>query len=171
LKQLLLGFSLIPTQGRLSLRLMGKPHTPHVANVIKYGGVGSIAAQRRKAEDMVLLWMDTAQISHEDLVQALKHDGKSRNLLWKLAGTENDIVKLSKDQLIQAGEGSLEGGEPGVVPKRSLYRAPSRYSITFKDRYEARRFVREWHRRPFPLQKGHKPNGEEPPIMNVEILW
>lgn len=168
LKSLIKGFTLLPTSGRLSLRLLGKPYTPHISNIVKYGGLKSLAEKENKAENMVLLWSEEGNWSEFEVRDALGEDGKRRNLPWKLMGLERDIVSLSRDQKIE----DEENADDTVGSQRSkTYRRPARYTIAFKDRHEARRFVREWHRRPFPGRKGRIGEGEEPPTMNVEILW
>ena len=170
LKQILKSFSLIPTHSRLSLRLLGKPHTPHVANVVKYGGIEALATRRAKTENMVLLWSDTGRFSQWELREALAQDGKRRNLHWMLAGQDNSITKVGRGQRTK-DEDDGEEGEGSDAQGNKDYKDFPRYTIAFKDKHEARRFVREWHRTTFPLPRAHNYEEEEPPIVNAEILW
>jgi hypothetical protein len=140
--------------------------------MIKDGGHASILKYQSKAEAMVLISSDTGRFTPHDLRDALGADGKRRNLQWRLAGGESDITGLHNDQLVEDESATdlLDGGEQRSPQKRT-FRGPPRYVIAFKDRHEARRFVREWHRRPFPLQREHNLGNEPPPIVNAQILW
>ena len=53
-----------------------------------------------------------------------------------------------------------------VAQRRSL----KRWIVRLGDENEARRFVRAWHRRPFPLLDDEV-RGEKPPVVNAEFLW
>ena len=66
--------------------------------------------------------------------------------------------------------GVEDEGENAVF-KYSSKHIPGRYVLSFTDRHEARRFVREWHKRPCPLQPQYKLGDEPPPLANAEIVW
>jgi hypothetical protein len=159
------GFSLVPGYGKLSLRTIDRPYKPTVTRMLNDGGFVAAAQQQTKSEDMVLLSIDMGRITQWDLLRAIQDDGKRRNLHWKLAGKEDAIVKLKADE---DGPGELR---EGFQPTPKGWNKPSRYIISFQDRHEVRRFVREWHRRPFPLQREHNPGDEAPPMINAEIFW
>jgi len=105
---------------------------------------------------------------------AIGRDGRERNLQWNLLPGKDDIVKLD------GGKGVSEEEEVGVElevrqdveeKKRKRWQPP-RFILSFKDNQEARRFVRAWHRRPFPLITGpQNPGDEGPAIVNAELLW
>jgi hypothetical protein len=125
---------------------------------------------------MVLLSFDRGAITIHDLRMVLGDDGRLRNLQWNLAGGEGEIFKLDAAQSddeepgedVEDPSGELEA-EP--EPKKRPFPTPARYIISFKDRCEARRFVREWHRRPFPTLRERNPGDESPPIAKAELLW
>jgi hypothetical protein len=162
------GFSLVPGYGKLSLRTIDRPYKPTVSRMLSDGGFVGAAQQQTRSEDMVLLSIDMGRITQWDLLRAIQDDGKRRNLHWKLAGKEDAIVKLKADETSEHGPGELREGFQSA-PKG--WNKPSRYIISFQDRHEVRRFVREWHRRPFPLQREHNPGDEALPMINAEILW
>lgn len=141
-----------------------------MAQVLSDGGPAAIAGQKTGSEDMVLFSVDLGQISHYDLRHAISDDGKRRNLHWNLIDGEGAIVKINSDVQEEDGESIEELGLARSPRKRNI-RAPTRYILSFKNLHEARRFIREWHRRPFPVQKEHKVGDEPPPIMNAEMFW
>lgn len=125
-----------------------------------------MARQGTNSEDMVLLSVDWGRISYIDLKNAISKDGKRRNLPWKLIAGEGAIVGVNSDE---QNEESDELGDANAArpSRRRKLRSPTRYIISFRDPHEARRFVREWHRRPFPVGREDEP----PPILNVEMFW
>jgi hypothetical protein len=154
----------VPAYSRLSLRQLNKPYQPAVLKLLSNGGPTIIARQKSGAEDMVLFSLEGGPALTEfDVLKLLEDDGRRRNLLWRLA-REGQVVKL-KDK-----SENDELGPDGMRPLR-LLNVMSRYVVSFADRYEARRFVREWHRRPCPLQKEYKLGDEPPPIVSAQIMW
>ncbi|KAF4629841.1 hypothetical protein G7Y89_g8308 [Cudoniella acicularis] len=139
-RKILRGFSLAPAYTRLHCRLVDQPYRPAVLRLLTDGGPAALVRNKSKskAEDMVLLYSDRGQISRELLQKRIKDDGKSRNLHWKLAGGEDDIMELhSKEEPdVESTDGMVGTGDKKM---RSPY--PTRWVISFKDRHEARRFV------------------------------
>jgi hypothetical protein len=176
--KLLQGFSLVPASGAVSMRLLRKPYKPTVIRMLKEGGAAARITKDCRAGEVVIFSVDIGHITQYDLEEALKDDGRRRNLHWKF-GTESEaghIFKLNYDHqgydsLEEPGGGIQESIETYRARKKAEYRRPSRYVISFRDRNEARRFVREWHRRPFPVKRQHNPGDEPIPIVNAEILW
>ena len=115
--------------------------------------------------------LDYGHISKYDLESAIADDGKRRNLHWELArGQKGDdnIVQLNHETVIEKG-----GNKDGEKRKTNAYDKPSRYIISFSNKHEARRFVREWHRRPFitKAQYVQRREDEPPPLVSAKILW
>jgi len=173
--KLLQGFSLVPASGTVSLRLMNKPYRPPVIQMLKEGGPAARITEESKAGEMVIFSVDIGHILQYDLEEALRDDGRRRNLHWKFAKEGGHIFKLNYvcqgENLEEPGEETGESIEAYRARKKAEYRRPSRYVISFRDRNEARRFVREWHQRPFPVKRPRNPGDEPIPIVNVEILW
>jgi hypothetical protein len=175
--KLLQGFSLVPTSGAVSMRLLRKPYKPTVIQMLNEGGPAARITMESKAGEMVTFSVDIGHITQYDLEEALREDGRRRNLHWKFGKEEaGHIFKLNydhqgDDSLEEAGGGTQESIETYRARKKAEYRRPSRYVISFRDRNEARRFVREWHRRPFPVKRQHNLGDEPIPIVNAEILW
>lgn len=173
--EVLRGFTLVPENGRLSLQLLEQPYRSSMRDFLTSGGPVPLVAKEGKPGEMVLFSFDRGYISHFDLVQALKKDGKRRNLHWRIGGEQEHIIQIHDNQQDDDSEEKDAGVEgftnmdPGR-PRKPIQR-PSRYIIYFKDRHEARRFVREWHRRPFSVKREYSPGDEPPPIVNAELLW
>jgi hypothetical protein len=150
MKTVLRGYSLVPGQSKIFLRLLEKPYSPAVRQVLENGGPAAVARHNTNSEDMVILSLDSKHTTWQDVRQAINADGKKRNLHWKLAGEERAVLKA-------------DGGNAG--------HGPAKFIVSFQDSHEARRFVREWHRRPFPMQREVRLGDEPPPIMDADIFW
>ncbi len=166
-------FSLVPGYSKLNLKILRSPYHPQVVKLIANGGVAQIAARKSKSGDMVLFTIDYGHITQYDLSKAIADDGRRRNLHWRLAGGlrgDDNIVRLNYNPFdSQSGEVRDELEQMKVAREARL--RPSRFVISFKDRHEARRFVREWHRRPFPQYSRPRPEDETAPLVSAKILW
>ncbi|KAI9645275.1 hypothetical protein NHQ30_006010 [Ciborinia camelliae] len=173
LQSALRNFSLIPPYTRLSLRLLQKPYRPAIAALLTTGSPNPLTFSRSQshAQDTVLftLTIPSIGLSSWGLREILEADGKRRNLLWRFA-RQGAIVRLGEKAKVRPGQELGYQGENGIGGKK-VYNTSGRYIISFLDRAEARRFVREWHKRPCPLQKEYKDGDEPPPIANAEIMW
>jgi hypothetical protein len=178
--KVLQGFSLVPAYGRLSLRMLNRPYRPPVFRMLKEGGPAARIIKESKAGEMVIFSVDVGHINQYDLLEALRDDGKRRNLHWKFGGDRaNQIVRLDcdhqDDNLGEPDEGLEQSPDPDSessrARKKNGSRRPPRYVISLKDCNEARRFVMEWHQRPFPVRQVHNPGDEPTPTVNTEILW
>ena len=170
IKQVLRGYSLVPGQRKLSLRLLNRPYSPKIAQLLSDHGPAAVARQKTDSENLVLFSVDLARIGHYDVRHAIERDGRRRNLPWGLKdGGQNSIVRVDGEPQ-SANELAVSGAAAADRQPRRNVRSPARYILAFKNTEEARRFVREWHRRPFPVQKEHKMGDEAPAIMNVEMF-
>ncbi|TVY17209.1 hypothetical protein LARI1_G003669 [Lachnellula arida] len=169
IQKLVKSFTLVPPYSRLFLRMLSKPYKPGTLRLLDEGGPGAIAARKSKAENMVLITSDIGVIGHHELLRAIREDGKRRNMHWKLALCEDPLVQLKDDPVVDELEET--GGSSESKRRTRTLRRPARYVLSFKDRHEARRFVREWHKRSMPEKREPKPGEELPPIVNAEILW
>lgn len=132
-------------------------------------GKDPLSATKEKATspDLVLFHTDSFDITEWDIFQALSLDGKKRNMHWKIVGKKDAIKRVGGSAREERERESLLAGE--YRPKTDL--SPKRFTIAFEDRHEARRFVREWHRRAFPSMKRNPSPGEPVVVVNAEILW
>ena len=146
-----------------------RPYRPQFLQLLGNGGPAAIAARKAKAGNTVLVSSDI-MVHYHPLFRAIIADGKRRNLHWRLAEGDDAIVPLKRDPLDEQIEEEI--GETSTPRARTL-RPPARYILSFQDHQEARRFVREWHKRslPVPEKKQPRPGAELPPVINAEILW
>ncbi|TVY39348.1 hypothetical protein LSUB1_G002874 [Lachnellula subtilissima] len=168
IQKLVKSFTLVPPYSQLFLRMLSKPYKPAMLRLLDEGGPGAIAARKTKADNMVLITSDIGVFDPQELLRAINDDGKRRNLHWKLALSKDRLVQLKDDPVVNGMEEET-GGSPKL--KQRTLRPPARYVLSFKDRHEARRFVREWHKRSMPEKKNPRPGEELPPVINAEILW
>ncbi|KAH8667547.1 hypothetical protein BGZ60DRAFT_431775 [Tricladium varicosporioides] len=161
------GFSVVPPFTKLSCRLVSHPYPLPLQRLLENGGPAILARDKQsKMEEKVLFYTDTVaygDLTLDTLYYRIKEDGRRRNLHWKLAGGKEDIHVLK--------EGHDQGSDEDHGTSLKVNRTPTRYVIPFTDRHEARRFVREWHRRELPLKKVYRPEDEPPPLVNAEVLW
>ncbi|CZS91954.1 uncharacterized protein RAG0_02515 [Rhynchosporium agropyri] len=160
-------FTLVPAGGRLSLRLLEPPHSKGVQWMIDAAGTASLVTRQDKSQHIVLFSTDRGHIKIGDLENAIMDDGKRRNLHWKLAGAAKEAIVKLETTTAPTRENELEAASI----RRSNFQGPARYTISFRDSNEARRFAREWHQRPYPATRVARPEEDEPPTMNAEILW
>jgi len=170
-------FTLVPpSQKYVALPLLQTPYQPRVQNVLENDGYIARPGDSITSETTVLFSTEGGEsiYSHE-LSDAIARDARKRNLQWNLAADDRAIVKLKsskRDEAVEA-ECDLQNEETDTENRRhrSIKPAPARYTISFADRQEAHRFVRAWHRRPFPFAKDRSVEDEQPPIVNAEIIW
>ncbi|QSZ31072.1 hypothetical protein DSL72_000633 [Monilinia vaccinii-corymbosi] len=173
LQTLLRNFSLVPPHTRLSLRLLQKPYRPAITTLLATGSPTPLTLSRSQShtQDTVLFTITIPSIglSSWGLREILEADGKRRNLMWRFA-RESAIVRIGEKADVKPGQAMGYRGENSIGRKKA-YNTSGRYILSFMDRAEARRFVREWHKRPCPLQREYKDGDEPPPIANAEIMW
>ena len=99
----------------------------------------------------------------------LAKDGQDRGLQWGPLNGKGSIEALDPAPSEADGTELPIADEPRKTKKRFL----QKWIIVFEDENEARRFVRTWHRMPypFPLRDESAPYGEPPPLVHAEFLW
>lgn len=166
LKQVLRGFSLVPGRNRLAMHMVNKPYTQSLRHILADGGPPVLAEKRAAGGVTVLFSVDVGYISTSDVVTALAVDGRRRNLHWKYFGGKSlDITELRPD--------GYEGHIAFPHSRKKRFKTPPKFLLNLKDEHEARRFVREWHRRPLEvIGRDHDELGQESPAMvDAEVLW
>lgn len=172
--KLLDAFSLVPGYARLSIKYLAPPHQGPLRKIMENGSPVSLLRRQTNAEFLVLFYLDCGQVNPHQLSEFINDDGRRRNLHWNLAGGHAAIVNLQQeeptvdtDTEVSISNNSVNGGGG----HKKFHQRPSRYVIPFAGEYEARRFVREWHRRPFPLREKRSLEDSFRPIINAEMLW
>lgn len=122
---------------------------------------------RSRAGRAILTWVQGYNPPLSSIREMINQDGRKRGLAWSLAGDVPAIEKVdysSDDGMTTQPNGSAKSGQ-------SKERLRRRWIVTFTDESEARRFIRRWHRRPFPLRGAGTGVGEPPSLVNAEFVW
>ncbi|KAK5161558.1 hypothetical protein LTR04_004191 [Oleoguttula sp. CCFEE 6159] len=178
LHSLLQSYALIPPSQTIELRMLMKPLTPGVQSVVGLGGYRLLADKTRKPNQEVLLSFEGLQPTAFEIRDAFNKDGRDRGLLWfgNEASAVTKVEAPKKPVNEEEEEGSPEwGGDELVKVDQQRHNSnrllANRWVIEFKSDAEAKRFVRSWHRRPFPSRLYTAGTSDTPPTINAELLW
>ncbi|MCJ1394440.1 hypothetical protein MMC18_007421 [Xylographa bjoerkii] len=180
---LLQDFTISPPSVRMSLRVSIPPYHANLQRLLEIGGYPQLVQPENRAGRAVLFWVDGYQPSALSIRTMLAKDGQDRGLQWGPLRGNGEIEVLhvhAEGNGDENGENDMTASddEPGLSAWRDIELKPKRHGhqrwiISFEDEAEARRFVRVWHRRPypFPLQGESPPQGEPHPLVHVEFMW
>ena len=165
-------YTIIPASQRaITARILTQPYSLSVQRLINNGGYPEIATTTGSVmENKVLFSLDKGFPTIQAIRLLLSKDQKERNVPWKLAGTDSDIVWLGKSKgarLVDDGEDVAED----YHDSKNHRTQHTKWILTFQDSQEARRFVRTWHQRDIEALQYHSPNGEPSPRARAELLW
>ena len=175
---LLKDYALCPLSQDPQLKLFRAPITGRIKKIVENGGYPAITRGGTDGEDRtgraVLFWVDTSSApSTEELRAALMADGRERGSWWN-CGVETlevavkdagRVEKDAKDEDIEADQPQEELSgrlEEKIYSKGRV----EKWVLTFGEAEDARRFVRRWHRRLFPVEKEM-----DEARARAEILW
>ena len=166
---LLQDYSLCPPSQRLSLKVMTAPYAGGVKDILAKGGYEHLVQPIDRAGRAVLMWVDGYRPNMYSVKRFIAQDGRHRGLAWALAPAADSIKMLEVPSGVPSEqEESAYMDDPELkLKKRDLLR----WIVTFGEETEARRFVRAWHRRPFPIPNARNSYGGPLPLLNVELLW
>lgn len=160
-------FTLIPpSQRSVHLKLLSRPSSQNIEKLIANGGHSALIRRQAKCPNLVLINIsdgsDYGFVSEYEVRRWLVSDGKARGLAWGLIDGMDEIVRL---------DGRLEEDEEdderdAVIEGRQ--KIPNRFVLSFKEDQEARRFVREWHKR--GVSFGRR-TGQDAMVIDAELLW
>lgn len=178
-------YALCPPSQKISLRVLFPPYSPAIRRLIDQRGYAQIEVPPAPASEMIqdeqqkkdnsrsrsgraiLIWVQGYNPPLSSIREMINQDGRKRGLAWSLANDVPAIEKVdysSEDGTTTQPKGSAEGDQ-------SKERLRRRWIVTFTDESEARRFIRRWHRRPFPLRGAGTGVGEPPSLVNAEFVW
>ena len=171
---LLQDYALCPPSQKISLKVLFPPYSAAVKRVVDQRGYAQLVQPEEKAERSVLFWVNGHQPTTNLVRNVIAQDGRDRGMEWVLLKGRKSVEKVDvppvpedADDLNESTSEEAEGGqEPGNV--RRTY---PRWIIAFEDEDEARRFVRAWHRRPFPVSREPSLQDEPPPLVHAEYVW
>ncbi|KAL8843062.1 MAG: hypothetical protein Q9176_002365 [Flavoplaca citrina] len=162
---LLQDYALCPPSQRIKIISMFSPFGAAYRRLIEYHGYPQLTEPVDWTGRAVLFWVEGHYPTTNAVKDAIDQDGRERGLQWGAKVGNRYVEKL---ELSTEMAKDLENGEDSEPVARR--RSESRWIVKLGDENEARRFVRTWHRRPFPLPSDHV-RGEKPPIVNAELLW
>ncbi|MCJ1431141.1 hypothetical protein MMC27_000492 [Xylographa pallens] len=180
---LLQDFTISPPSVRMSLRVLIPPYHANLQRLLENEGYPQLVQPENKTGRAVLFWVDGHQPSALSVKTMLSKDGRDRGLQWGPLRGHGEIEVLHVQAEHSGGEiGANDITDPGDGHGRSEWRdtelkpkrhGHQRWIISFEDEAEARRFVRVWHRRPypFPLQEESPSYGEPAPLVHAEYMW
>ena len=154
---LLQDYSLCPPSHRIQLRLLDPTYSTRVKQVLDRRGYHPLIGDTDKTGRSVLFSVDGQRLPTSVIRQTVAADGRDRGLAWNVS-----IDRL--DTSIFEDPTSIESNELAELGARR--HAPSRWVISFPNEDETRRFIRAWHRRPFPSARG-----DEPALVQAEFIW
>lgn len=169
-------YALCSPSQRISLRVLFPPYSPAMRRLIDQRGYAQIEVppgsgiqeqNRSRSGRAVLVWVQGYNPPLSSIREMINQDGRNRGLAWSLAGDVPAIEKVgssSEDTTTTQSNQSAKSGQ-------SKERLRRRWIVTFTDESEARRFLRRWHRRPFPLRGAGTGVGEPPSLVNAEFIW
>ncbi len=167
LETVLKGYTLVPGYSKLRLSELNPPYGPALQKTLKYGGPVAAASQKAKSEHLVLFTADVGLLSKYDVIGLLQRDGKWRNLHWSVAGGTTNVFQVDESKSEADEERKAKEKEKDLKQRF----VPRRYVIPFTSEQEARRFVRAWHRKPFPPSQTSRGQEALPQIANAELIW
>lgn len=163
-------YALIPPSQPIEFTTLKAPFPASQARLLHNEGYAGITRAGRDGEDRtgraVLFYAEGCKEFSLHLIRrALAVDNWQRGMLWQCPiqkiGWDEEVAPPENEEGHRAlsdmtGDETQGLGGPGM----------NRWILTFRDKEDARRFVRRWHLRAFPMGPG-----EEDVNVSAEILW
>ncbi|KAK7557111.1 hypothetical protein IWX50DRAFT_653983 [Phyllosticta citricarpa] len=155
--------------GNVYATVQREPWPHDMARLVHNGGYPQVTDLAPGVAAKVLLHFEGVQPTKSEIVDAIRADGFDRGVPWDVLGGVNGgpTVVAGVVQMSTARRGDAFADQSSLMRK-----LPPRWLISFRSKSEAHRFVRRWHRRPFPTQpKEVADYGEDLPTAEAEVLW
>lgn len=159
---LLQDYSLCPPSQRIQLRLLPPLYSAGVKQVLDQRGYRPLLGETNKTGRSVLFWVDGQQLPTSVIKHTIAADGRDRGLAWDISIDRLDTSGNAAND----SEGSTSTETDELAEFGARRHVPSRWIMSFANENESRRFIRAWHRRPFPLARG-----ESPAFVQAEFIW
>ncbi|KZF21203.1 hypothetical protein L228DRAFT_248984 [Xylona heveae TC161] len=164
---LLQSYAVIPPWQDLNLRMLVPPMSKHVNKLLQHGGYEALT-EGNKAGRAVLFSVEGYSPSTGLVRDTLAREERVRGLAWELDREDGaEISKLTNSGPVPMPEPEADTDDlsgQAVVSQ-------DQWIITFKREVEARRFVRAWHRRAFPIAKAGPEYEDAQPLVDAQLLW
>ena len=159
---LLQDYSLCPPSQRIKIKLLHPSYTAGIKQVLEQRGYHPLLEKTNKAGKSVLFSVDGQRWPTSMIRDAVAADGRDRGLEWDIAIHRLDTSGTAADSFDYSTSTETEELAQLGAPRLAL----SRWIVSFLNESEARRFIRVWHRRPFPLAAG-----DERALVQAEFIW
>ena len=159
---LLHDYSLCPPSQRIRLRLLFPLYSAGIKQVLDQRGYRPLLGETNKPGRSVLFSVDGQRLPTSVIRDTVAANGRDRGLAWDVSIDRLDTSRVAADGF-ENSTGTKTDGLPELGARRH---AQFRWVMSFSDEHEARRFIRVWHRRPFPSTRG-----SEPAMVQAEFLW
>ncbi|KAF6221738.1 hypothetical protein HO133_001706 [Letharia lupina] len=159
---LLQDYSLCPPSQRIQLRLLFPSYSARIKQVLDQRGYRPLLGETNKTGRSVLFSVDGQQLPTSVIRNTVAADGRDRGLAWDISIDRLDTSRSAADGF--EGSTSTETDEYAELGARR--HTPARWVMSFPNENEARRFIRAWHRRPFPLARA-----DDPALVQAEFIW
>ena len=170
-------YTLVPPSQSLSLHIIHRPYHLSLLRMLAANGTVPLVHPVNRTGRSVLLWVDGYQPSTWDIRHMIARDGQTRGIRWSPAIGKGAVEQFNGQQrhvLSSLGDREedqvSEADDVEVEANKVFYK---RWLVSFEDEVEARRFIRVWHKRPFPLWLFGLAweEGEPLPLINTEFMW
>ncbi|KAH0541481.1 hypothetical protein FGG08_004020 [Glutinoglossum americanum] len=176
---LLRDYAFIPPSQDMSLMFVKYPYPPPIQRLIDNGGYGRLGSQKGGSANSVLFSVYGTQPTTERVRKAISLDGRERSLPWALvslarAGEEIfDSTRNAHEKHDKFGQASKVRRVADHRESRlaDVRRTPSPWLVRLYDELEAKRFVRAWNQRAFPISFDSSASDEPPSIVKAELVW
>lgn len=160
--KLLQDYSLCPPSQEIQLNLLSPSHSVGLKQVLDQRGYRPLLGETNKTGRSVLFSVDRQHLPTSVIKHTVTTDGRDRGLAWDMLIDRLDTSEVTADGFEDSTSSEIdEFAELGA-----RHHAPSRWVMSFSDENEARRFIRAWHRRPFPSARG-----DDPALVQAEFIW
>ena len=158
-------YALCPPSQGISLVTIFAPFGSAVQPLVDHQGYAQLTSPVDRVGRAVLFWVDGYVLTTHAIRSMVDQDGRDRGLPWAMEKGGRHIEKLDLSNV------SLEDLDHSEQTDFDAKRRLSpRWILSFVDENEARRFVRAWHKKPFPI-RSELIQSEDAPLANVEFLW
>ena len=159
---LLQDYSLCPPSQKIQLKLLYPSYIAGIKQILEQRGYHPLVEEPTKAGRSVLFSVDGQRWPTSMIKSAVAADGRNRGLEWDISVHKlDDTLKTAADSFDDS-----TGAEKDELTRLGARRhALSRWVMSFLNESEARRFIRVWHRRPFPLAYGDRA------LVQAEFIW
>ena len=170
-------YTIAPPSQPLSLHVIHPPYQISLLRMLAANGTAPLLHPVNRAGRSILLWVEGYQPTTWDIRHMIGRDGQDRGIRWSPA-IGKGIVEQFDGQQRQAASASGDGeddqsselDDAEAEANKVFYK---RWLVSFENEAEARRFIRVWHKRPFPLRLFDLTweDGEPLPLVNTEFMW